>query len=269
MVGSFVDHSVDLRKALRWGQGNGLLFSLFETSLRGFRAQPLIGTPVLWPGELKNFVNARVQLTDWDAIARERVEIARSEFGLGDDPEAIVERLRARGQELECLIGPTHGDLNCGNVMVRGGDAIVIDFASIRPGPLPSDPATLEVSLMFGTDDEDKPDAFPSWRSFIDEIYGREAVSLHPPALFESQPGEYSWLRRSLREVRHILLACNGDEDEAKIVLAAYFLRFVRLPIERIDDKLHVLAQKRHAYALVIADRLSKSLKPVRPTTAQ
>ena len=40
---------------------------------------------------------------------------------------------------------PMHGDLHGNNVRVRGGDAIVIDLASIASGPLVADLAGLSL----------------------------------------------------------------------------------------------------------------------------
>jgi hypothetical protein len=65
LVGTFVDHAVPLRTALRSGQGIGMLFSLFESSLRGFRAQPLAGQQTPQPDMLEGFVSARMQVEKW------------------------------------------------------------------------------------------------------------------------------------------------------------------------------------------------------------
>jgi hypothetical protein len=119
----------------------------------------------------------------------------------------------------------------------------------------------LEVSLMFGTDEEDKADTFDEWRMFADHIYEGNVQSLRPPALSESKPGSYSWLRRSIRELRHILLGCEAGELEAKLVLAAYLMRYARLGLEALTNpNLELLALDRHAYALVVAERIVAGL---------
>ena len=47
------------------------------------------------------------------------------------------------------LLGPAHGDLHAANVLVRGSDAIIIDFEKMT-GPFPTlyDPASLESGLL-------------------------------------------------------------------------------------------------------------------------
>ena len=55
--------------------------------------------------------------------------------------------------------------------MVCRGDSILIDFGSVADGPLTADPATLEVSLVFGTDAEDDAKHFDEWKAFVDNAY--------------------------------------------------------------------------------------------------
>ena len=159
---------------------------------------------------------------------------------------------------------PIHGDLHDGNVMVRRSDAIVIDFGSmpILPGdvwgPLTADPAALEVSLAFRTDDEDES-SFEEWKTFIDKAYAcsPKIRPLNP----EGVPSSLSWLHRALREIRHIPFGCDCGEKEAALVLAAYLVRFARLPIEDLKTKkLRNRASRRHAYALVVAERILNSV---------
>ena len=54
---------------------------------------------------------------------------------------------------------------------------------------------------------------------------------------------------------------CNAGIEEAKIVLAAYFLRFARLEVEDLPDKdIKLLAFDRHAYAVVVAERIVQTI---------
>jgi len=148
--------------------------------------------------------------------------------------------------------------------MVRGGDAILIDFSSAGDGPLTADPAALEVSLMFGTDEDDTASSFNAWRAFVDQIYEDNVQSLHPPVLAEGKPSPFSWLRRSIRELRHILLGCNVGEMEAKIVLAAYLMRYARLGKDAME-KGDTIAFERHVFALAVAERIVLGLASTNP----
>ncbi len=257
LVGNFVDDAIPLREALRSGQGIGALFSLFETSLKGFRLQPF--GPLQKPRDdvLPGIIQERVKV---EKIPADVVECARIR-GLNSSPVELEAKLRQLADGLPCRIGPCHGDLHSGNIMVRGGDAILFDFSSASDGPLTADPAALEVSLMFGTDGDDEGNSFDTWQSFTDKIYHPTNLTLRPPALHEGRPGPYSWLRRSIRELRHILLGCEAGELEAKLVLAAYLMRYARLGLETLENpKLKPLAFDRHAYALVVAERIVTNL---------
>ena len=58
-----------------------------------------------------------------------------------------------------------------------------------------------------------------------------------------------------------MLLGCDCKQEEAAEVLAAYLLRFGRLPADQFEDKaLSELACSRQAYALVVAERIVDSL---------
>jgi hypothetical protein len=257
LVGSFVDDAVPLRKSLRSGHGIGALFSLFETSLRGFRLQPFHKQDAPRSNVLKGFADYRIWTEGLAADIREQA----ISFGLTVSPEEMRAKVCQAAEPLKCWVAPYHGDLHAGNIMIRGSDAILIDFSSAANGPLTADPAALEVSLMFGTDSDDDPASFQQWRSFIDEMYVQPISSLHPPVFYDSTPGRFSWLGRSLRELRHVFLGCGCDCIEINLVLATYLMRFARLPLEDLPSKeLEDLAYERHAYALVVAGRLTSDL---------
>lgn len=265
LVGNFVDDAVPLRKVLKTGGAAGVLFSLFETSLRGFRLQPFVSGQAP-SGRVEPFVENRIsipRLEQKSDVIKEAITL-----GLSTSHREIEERLISAASRLICHKSPYHGDLHQGNIMVRGNDAIVIDFLNTGNGaPLPADPATLEVSLMFDTDDDEKLSDFSTWKELIDDIYPDPFLTLHPPVLFEMRPGKYLWLRKALRELRHILIACERDETAAKIMVATYLMRFARLTKLDILDDNKKLRFRRHAYAIVIAERIARSLSS--PTTAR
>ena len=149
--------------------------------------------------------------------------------------------------------------------MARGRDAIVIDFFNIRSGPITADPATLEIGLVFvkyvkktnqRTSASGKSSSMKSMGVF-------QFISRHCPSEI---PGAVSWLRRAVREIRHILLGCDCEQCETAAVLAALLLRFARLDVEISGTGLrNALALRRHAYALVVAERLAPALPECKP----
>jgi len=251
IVGDFVEDAISLRKALRSGQGSSAIFSLFENTLGGFRMQPF--TPGSNPTKgLETFVKYRC----WAENIRADVAALAKSFGLGQTPSELQNELVTVASGISYRSGPYHGDLHAGNVMVRHRDAIVIDLFSAGFGPLTADPATLEVSLVF--DGLPADGDFDAWRSFVDQLFV-SLPSLRPP-IPEAKPTNFSWLYRAVRELRHVLIGLDGVENEAAVVLAAYLMRYARL-LQKPVSAPATTSEKRHAYALVIAERLLKAVQ--------
>jgi len=188
LVGNFVEDATPLRKTLRQGVGDGVLFALFETSLKAFRVQAFAICSSKRTTGLNDFVKDRVRgkarppkiARSWCEIMNDADEVKEgtkiltlaASYGLKSKPEALEKLLCDTAKEIPHWWGPTHGDLHAGNVMVRRGDSILIDFGSVADGPLTADPATLEVSLVFGTDAEDDASNFDEWKAFVDNACG-------------------------------------------------------------------------------------------------
>lgn len=259
LVCNFVESALSLRIAWRHRQGAGTIFSLFEVTLRGLRSHTARTEKQL--GVLEAFLNKRVRAAEIRTEPHGLARIKRAkELGLKQEPEAIQGLLLARAKSIETRRGTFHGDLHCGNVMVRNRDAIVIDFGSMDEfGPLTADPAVLEVSLVFGTDDDDDPDGFEEWKSFVDEVF-LNSSPLSPP-IPDAEHMRFAWLRRAVRELRHVGACCGITPDEATIVLSGCLLRYARLSVlEFRDPKLVRLSEDRRAYAMVIAEALTAEL---------
>jgi hypothetical protein len=253
LVGNFVDEARPLRNFLRSNESPGIIFSLFENSLKGFRSQPKDSYTVQ-EKSLGPFAKDRTRVGE---VSKTVARMARK-LGLKLSLAELEVRLVSLAENEIRPFTAIHGDLHPGNVMVRGRDAILIDFGSIENGPLTADPSTLEVSLVFGTDASDSFEQFKEWRLFVDEIY--KGVPIHQPPLAEKRPGPFTWLRQAVREIRHIFVGCGAEQREASIILAAYLMRFGRLPVEEFSDKnLQKLALLRHSYALVVAERIVRS----------
>jgi hypothetical protein len=260
LVGNLVEDAIPLRDALRRGLASGTLFGLFEVTLKGLRAQPFAGSATKRTTGLHEFVHK--------CICREKFEdrphvvpLAR-ELGLQSSLPDLEYAICRAARSVPHWWAPTHGDLHTGNVMVRRGDAIVIDFGRTGfdrgAGPLTADPATLEASLIFGTDNSDHPD-FDEWRAFADRAY--ECLPFIRPPNPEAEPSLFSWLHSAVREIRHVLFGCDCTDIEAAIVLAAYLMRYARLDIDEFRKRgLGELARKKHAYALVVAERVIRKL---------
>lgn len=252
LVGNFVDDSISLRKALEDTYHTGIIHSLFEKSLRGFRRQPFISREEPSAAVLREFIQGRIKIKD--LVKRNDVISKAKELGLKSDILQLNDNLLAICTE-PCRTGPIHGDLHAGNVMVSGHDAILIDFSAIKAsGPLTADPATLEISLCFDLG-EKAPPSFEKWKTFIDEAYQPNQI-LRPLSFTDQIPNEFSWLRRAIREIRHILIGCDCCKAEIEVIIACYLIRIARLAPIEVKGKNNNFEFKCRAYALVVAERI-------------
>jgi hypothetical protein len=256
LVCDFVESAIPLREALRAGQADGAIYSLFEVTLRGLRTHTQASPPM--PGVLEKFIDTRVRAREIEINHPARIEKLRAR-GMHRSPAEIEASLRSHATALSARQGPYHGDLHYSNVMVRHRDAIVIDFASMKEfGPLFADPAILEVSLIFGTDEDDDPKSFDAWCGFVDSVY---SDPLRPPLPKGDHP-QFFWLHKAVRELRQVIAGCGIEKKEALIILAGCMLRYARNPIVKFRDAaLNTLAEDRRAYALEVAYRLCERLE--------
>ena len=174
-------------------------------------------------------------------------------------PTEVEQVLISSAENIATQKGPYHGDLHYSNVMVRNRDAIIIDFGSMGPfGPLYADPAILEVSLVFGTDNHDDPNSFNTWRKFVDYIF---LDPLNPPLPKGDFP-QFAWLHKAVREVRHVVACCGVEEQEALTILAGCLLRYGRnSPLKLASKRLDSLAESRRAYGLVVAYKICERIE--------
>jgi len=260
LVCNFVESAIPLRVAWRSGQGAGTIFSLFEVTLRGLRSHTARSPKQ--SGVLTAFLRERVRTAEILGDPNGAARIARAkELGLSQEPKALEAILLKAAEGIEARRGTYHGDLHHGNVMVRNRDAIVIDFGSMQDfGPITADSAILEVSLVFGTDERDDPSAFSDWCDFVRDLFVNKSP-LRPP-IHDAEHFRLAWLRKAVREVRHVGACCDIEPAEALIVLAGCLLRFVRLsPLEfKGRPDLEKLSEDRRAYALVVAEQICSTL---------
>jgi hypothetical protein len=258
LVGNFVDEAISLHTALQDSHYSGILFSIFERSLKDLRMQTSVSTVPILNGFFKNFVKDRIKIED--LLKKDDLLSTARSLGLKSDILTVYNRLMDYCT-IDCKLGPYHGDLNARNIMVKGNDAILIDFSAVRyHGPLTADPATLEISLCFELGDKFAP-PFKKWKAFIKDAYHVENIA-KPLPYNERVPSEFSWLRRSVRELRHILVGCHTEGLEMKIILAAYLMRIARVYKQEGKIKRSKLELKYRAYALVTAENIINSMKP-------
>jgi len=241
LVGNFVEQSESLWDALRRGNTPTIIYSLFDNALRSWRMQAGRQEDNLWKriGDVKVFDPSRVSSA--------RLDCARAN-GATREPHELCDLL-ARLPKQEYLDGPIHGDLHAKNVMVRGSDTILIDFALTRSGPLVADPASLEVGLAFEVTDEHDDDS--GWKELMDTLYSTECLGKPLPLAREPRPRE--WLWNAVRQIRLFALSEKTSDCEYSSVVAMYLLRKSMYP--RKPDESDSIDFRR-AYAYVLAEKI-------------
>jgi hypothetical protein len=216
LVGDFVERSESLLSVVERGVAQSAIDSLFQDALRGWRAQPYWGhqTAVklklfdqcLGP-ELKD--SKRTRLVEYSKSA--------AELGASLDAFEVAGKLDAL-PAIEHRRGWTHGDLHCANVRVRAGEAILIDFHSVRGSPLSTDPATLEVSLALEAHGDEI-----AWQQAMTELYSLDNLRTVPRP---REPGAtFHALWEAVRQIRRYGVPEQVDDQEYSRAVAIQLLR--------------------------------------------
>lgn len=138
LVSDYVNGAEPLRDCARDGRAAGVIANLFNVTYRGWHngAQPDF-VP------LQKHLQARLM----PGIPEFRKPLIAA-CGATQTLEQLGQLLVA-GDSKPVSVGVIHGDLHATNVMVRGGDAILIDFEKVQSqGPVLRDLACLESGLL-------------------------------------------------------------------------------------------------------------------------
>ncbi|MBK8322350.1 MAG: phosphotransferase [Betaproteobacteria bacterium] len=138
LVSDYVNGAEPLRDCARDGRAAGVIANLFNVTFRGWHngAQP-DAVP------LQIHLQARMP-TAIPAFRKPLIDAAGATRTLDELGKWLVD-----GDSTPVSVGVIHGDLHATNVLVRGGDAILIDFEKVQSqGPVLRDLACLEGGLF-------------------------------------------------------------------------------------------------------------------------
>lgn len=257
LVGQFAERTVSLDSAIRSGAGVGAIHQLFSTVLHRWWSNAFhAGSPKggdLYSAGLRRWFNSGED--GRDACVQYHCELARRELGEEMMPPAELRR-RLGAQGFAYWHGGIHGDLNCGNVLVRGDVPFLIDFSHCTDGPILADPAWLEVNLVFGWDwaSSERPYEVDQrrreeWGKVVDALYDPDALRAPlPPHSGEDFSDEMHRLCRAVDAIRRHANVVSASRDDYRIVLAAALVRFGsrRDPVrgDGVADRFLRLAQR-------------------------
>lgn len=194
IVGDLVDESESLLSCASDGRATVAIACLFNRTLHG------------WHSRFEKDPRSLVKIPDYRGNEYFPLE------DLPEDRRILANKLGATKSltELRALfeccssltpvfVAPIHGDLHGANVLVRGADAILIDFLSHYKGPLVYDAACLEAGLLVDGFASDR--RTPSeWLESILPLYDNTSLFGIPPYIHPKNPS--AWFYSCVRQIR-------------------------------------------------------------------
>ncbi|EKD96564.1 MAG: Aminoglycoside phosphotransferase [uncultured bacterium] len=264
IVANYVDHSTSLLDAITRGAGPAALHTLFDETLRRWFHNAVVREDSLYLTLQKGNPNTdRFVMNEFER--NPNILIQAKKFDTVLNPAELLEAVKA----IPCvryLFGISHKDLHAKNVLVRGSDAVIIDFPRCEHGPILLDLATLDVSIAFDSTpilikeniyekeiykklEEEYEKKFKEWLSFVSDIFSIGKILGLPMYKNGHEPLAREW--SCIRQIRRLALLDQEDKHEYAICVAIELLRRSMFG----DENPRVAG-----CAYYLADRLIKSL---------
>jgi len=246
LLGDFVKGAEPLRDAASGGRAGVAVAHLFNETLAAWRNAAKVEDLAL----LKSFpVPMRGSIP---AHRAERIKNLGSRLTL---PEAVA--LLEKLDSTPTLVGPVHGDLHATNVLVRGTDAIVIDFDRVTDGKaLLFDLASLEGGLLvegFGRDRRlNDPITLNQWLESVLTLYDCPCADLLNWRVRCHASDGSSWFHDCVRQIRMQAAQLQAQPKQYAAALGFCLLNKACNSHEFEEDAFETL----RAAAYVLAERL-------------
>ena len=146
LVGDFVEGAESLVACARGERCGHAISNLFDKTLGCWRRQKSLDTTL----SLSRYLENKWRIDGSNALIALPPARANIVSNLGGNTDvAALKRIFELHGNTSALIAPAHGDMHASNVLVRHGDAILIDFEKLEDHyPLTYDPASLEGGLL-------------------------------------------------------------------------------------------------------------------------
>lgn len=236
LVEDFIDRASPLCEVLRVANASAVVASLFEGALRGWRL-----CAVRREQSLGGFYKS-IKVLRTSSALNDAANFARREYRTLHSSNGLLKKLLAL-PNISCYFCNIHADLHAQNIFVATGstETFLIDFYKTTEGPAVSDPACLEIDLLF------KHGAAAD-ESFLRSVY---KYPLGVPSL-NVRRHKMEWLWDSVRAIRMFGMLAEGDWQAYVFAIVAYLMRFASYP----DNG----PLKTRALAFALANDLSREL---------
>jgi hypothetical protein len=246
LVSDYVSGAEPLRDCARSGRATAAIANLFNVTLRAWHngARP---DDVPLQERLRERLPAKIP-----GSRKPLIDKCGGKKSLEE-----LSQLLLVGQSRPVTVGVIHGDLHATNVLVRGGDAILIDFEKVETnGPVLRDLACLEAGLFvdsFVADSREPESILESVECLYapGELLGGRVTPCHPS---DGSAWFFDYVTQIRMQARHIELA----PGQYALVLASELLRKACAAHE-FDANM----EQTRALAYVLAERVLTGLSTV------
>jgi len=237
LVGDFVEGTESLIACARGSRCGHAISNLFDKTLGGWRKQKSPDTDQ----SLSSHLEKKWRVEGSDALIALPTARARIVRDLGGETEvAPLKVIFENHGNTQVLIAPAHGDMHATNVLVRHGDAILIDFEKLEQHyPLTYDPASLEGGLLVEGFIEDlKNERFTANEliKLIEPLYEQSALEGRGTTLCRrGDPTE--WYYDAVNQIRTLSWATEMEPGQYALTLALCLIRKGCNTHETLDAK--------------------------------
>jgi hypothetical protein len=225
LVGDFVEGAESLITCARGARCVHAISNLFDKTLGGWRKQKRLDTI----RSLSKHLETKWQAEGSNALITLPPARAELVHQLGGDTDiAPLKVIFENHANTSALVAPAHGDMHATNVLVRHGDAILIDFEKLEPHyPLTYDPASLEGGLLVeGFIKDLKKERFKPNElvKLIEPLY--EQSALKASGTTHCRPGDPTeWYYDAVNQIRTLSWAAENEPGQYALTLALCLIR--------------------------------------------
>jgi uncharacterized protein associated with vWA-MoxR-VMAP ternary system len=271
LVGDFVEGTESLIACARGGRCGHAISNLFDRTLAGWRKQPpvheqpLVDSPPTLASCLGDrwLREGKIEGTiESIKLSESRAKIVKRLGGLTEIPP-LKDIFEKHGSTTP-RCAPAHGDMHATNVLVRHGDAIIIDFENIKKDyPLTYDPASLEGGILvegFVKDLKSKKrrKEFASKRlvKLLDPLYTLDAL-IHRDEVLCLRGSPVEWYFDCVNQIRLRSRPAEHQPGQYALTLALCLIRKGCNENEKLDKEHDVL----RAVAFFFGQRILREIE--------
>lgn len=259
LVGDFVEGAESLITCARGARSGHAISNLFDKTLGGWRKQKSLDTNQSLSSHLEK--KWRVEGSDaLIALPPTRSEIVR-DLG-GETDVAPLKVIFENHANTSALIAPAHGDMHATNVLVRHGDAILIDFEKLEQHyPLTYDPASLEGGFLvegFIKDLEKKRFKPNELVKLLEPLYEQSALKCSGTTLCR-RGDPIEWYYDAVNQIRTLSWAAENEPGQYALTLALCLIRKGCNPHESLEAEAPSLSR---AIAFFFGQKILRDIAP-------